>query len=168
MAARKRVCAVLSALWTMAGAGLAGAGLAGEQARMVPHRAVYDLELASAEPRAGLSGATGRMVLEMTGSECEGWTVSFRIVNDFTLTEGENRLVDSRSSSWEAADGTMMRYSQRQYADSRMESEVLLTVTRDGVNEPGEGVTTKPEEETFTVPAGALFYAHPPPPRSGL
>ena len=59
MAARKRVCAVLSALWTMAGAGLAGAGLAGEQARMVPHRAVYDLELASAEPRAGLSGATG-------------------------------------------------------------------------------------------------------------
>jgi hypothetical protein len=157
MAARKRVCAVVSALWMVAGTGLAGSSRAGEQAQMVPHRAVYDLELESAEPRAGLSGATGRMVLEITGSECEGWTVSFRIVNDFTLSAGDTRLVDSRSSSWEAADGKMMRYSQRQYADSRLESEVLLTVTREAVDEPGEGVITKPEEETFTVPAGALF-----------
>ena len=124
---------------------------------MAPHRAVYDLELASAEARAGLSGASGRMVLEITGSECDGWSVEFRIVNDFALTSGETRLVDTRSSSWEAADGTRMRYSQRQYTDSRLESEVLLSVTRDGVDEPGQGIVTEPEEETFTLAPGALF-----------
>ena len=124
---------------------------------MAPHRAVYDLELASSEARAGLTGASGRMVLEVTGSQCDGWSVEFRIVNDFTLNSGETRLVDSRSSSWEAADGIRMRYSQRQYADSRLESEVLLSVTRDAVDEPGQGIVTEPEEETFTLPPGALF-----------
>jgi hypothetical protein len=155
MAARKSICAVVSALWIAVGTDWAAAGSAGEL--LASHRAVYDLELESSETRAGQSGASGRMVLEVTGSSCEGWTVSFRIVNDFTLTAGGTRLVDSRSSSWEAADGTMMRYSQRQYADSRLESEVLLTVTRPAIDKPGEGVVSQPEDVTFTLAAGALF-----------
>jgi hypothetical protein len=157
MAVRRRICAVVSALWIAPATGWAGASLASEEVRMAPHRAVYDLELASAEARAGLSGASGRMVLEITGSECDGWSVEFRIVNDFTLSSGETRFIDSRSSSWEAADGTRMRYSQRQYADSRLESEVLLSVSRDAVDEPGEGLVTEPEEETFTLVPDALF-----------
>lgn len=157
MAARKRICAVVSALWIALGTVWADGSSAGEELQMAPHRAVYDLELGSSEPRAGLSGASGRMVLEITGSGCDGWTVSFRIVNDFTLTAGDTRLVDSRSSSWEAGDGTTMRYSQRQYADSRLESEALISITREAVDKPGQGVITKPEEETFALPAGALF-----------
>ena len=157
MAARKRICAVVSALWIALGTGWAGGSSAGEEVQIAPHRAVYDLELGSSEPRAGLSGATGRMVLEITGSRCEGWTVSFRIVNDFTLAAGDTRLVDSRSSSWEAADGTTMRYTQRQYADSRLESETLISITREAVDQPGQGTITKPEESSFTLPAGALF-----------
>jgi hypothetical protein len=153
MTARNWICAVLSALWIAP----AGAAWAGAEAQMAPHRAVYDLELKSAQPRAGIDGASGRMVLEVTGSRCDGWTVSFRIVNDFTLTAGDTRLIDSRSSSWEADDGTMMRYSQRQYVDSRLENEALLTVTRSAVDEPGQIAVTQPEEETFTLPPGALF-----------
>jgi hypothetical protein len=154
MTARTWICAVVSALW-MAPLGMAWAG--SEEAVMAPHRAVYDLELKSAEPRAGISGASGRMVLEVTGSTCDGWTISFRIVNDFTLTAGDTRLIDSRSSSWEAGDGTMMRYSQRQYVDSRLEEEALITVTRDSVEEPGEIAISKPEEQTFPLPPGTLF-----------
>ncbi len=153
MTARNWICAVLSALWIAP----AGAAWAGAEAQMAPHRAVYDLELKSSQPRAGIDGASGRMVLEVTGSRCDGWTVSFRIVNDFTLTAGDTRLIDSRSSSWEADDGQMMRYSQRQYVDSRLENEVLLTVTRSAADEPGHGAVTQPEEETFTLPPGALF-----------
>ena len=103
MAVRQWFCAVVSALWIAPATVWAGASAAGDEVRMAPHRAVYDLELASSEARAGLSGASGRMVLEVTGSECEGWSVEFRIVNDFALSTGETRLVDSRSSSWEAA-----------------------------------------------------------------
>jgi hypothetical protein len=157
MAVRRRICALVSALWIAPAIAWAGTGPAGDEVHMAPHRAVYDLDLASSEARAGLTGASGRMVLEITGSVCDGWSVEFRIVNDFTLSSGETRLVDSRSSSWEAADGTTMRYAQRQYADSRLESEVLLSVTRDSVDAPGQGVVTEPEEETFTLPPGALF-----------
>ncbi len=157
MAARKWICAVVSALWIALGTVWAGGSSAGEALQMAPHRAVYDLELGSSEPRAGLSGVSGRMVLEITGSGCDGWAVSFRIVNDFTLTAGGTRLVDSRSSSWEAGDGTTMRYSQRQYADSRLESEGLISITREAVEATGQGIMTKPEEGTFALPAGALF-----------
>jgi hypothetical protein len=157
MAVRRRICALVSALWIAPAAAWAGTGAAVGEDHMAPHRAVYDLELASSQARAGLSGASGRMVLEVTGSVCDGWSVEFRIVNDFTLSSGETRLVDSRSSSWEAADGTRMRYAQRQYADSRLESEVLLSVTRDAVDEPGQGIVTEPEEDTFTLVPGALF-----------
>lgn len=151
MAARQVVCAAVSALWTVAGAAAA------EQPQLVPHRAVYDLALKSAQPRAGISGASGRMVIEVGGSRCEGWTVSFRIVNQFQLSTGESRLVDSRSSSWEAGDGSTMRYSQRQYVDNRLENDVLLTASQGSGQSPGQGVITKPEEERFDLPPGTVF-----------
>lgn len=151
MTARQVVCAAVSALWIIAGAAAA------EQPQLVPHRAVYDLALKSAQTRAGISGATGRMVIEVGGSRCQGWTVSFRIVNQFQLSTGESRLVDSRSSSWEAGDGSIMRYSQRQYVDNRLENDVLLTANQGSGQSRGQGTITKPEEERFDLPPGTVF-----------
>lgn len=149
----RQIRAAVSALWIFA---LSGAP-AVAAAQLLPHRAVYDLGLKKAESRSGISGASGRMVLEVTGSDCEGWSVSFRIVNEFVLSAGRSRLVDSRSSSWESGDGNNMRYSQRQYIDNRLESEVLVSAElgRDGAE--GSGKTTKPEEAAFSLPNGVIF-----------
>ena len=54
---RKWICAVVSALWFAPATGWAGPQPADDEVQMAPHRAVYDLELASSQARAGLSGA---------------------------------------------------------------------------------------------------------------
>lgn len=153
MAVRGPIYLAVSALWMIA----AGSVAAAEDAVLEPHRAVYDLQLEQASARTGIAGVSGRMVLEVTGSECDGWTVSFRNVNDFSLSEGSNRLIDHRSSSWEAGDGSTFRHTQRQYVDGRLEEEMMVTVTRGGADEAGRGAITKPEEMSFTLPEGSLF-----------
>jgi hypothetical protein len=129
----------------------------GEAAGLVPHLAVYDLSLARAEERAGIASASGRMVIELEGSPCEGWTLNFRLVVQYGLTSGKGRLLDSRSNSWESAEGDILRYTKRQYVDSVLQEEALLTARLGAEGKPGSIAFTKPREETLPLPVGALF-----------
>ncbi len=55
---------------------------------VAPHRAVYDLQLLRTTQGANVGSVSGRMAYEVSGSECDGWTVSFRLVNRFDYKEG--------------------------------------------------------------------------------
>ena len=54
------------------------AGGAEAASPLMQHRAVYDLVLARASERSGITGIDGRMVYELRGSACEGYAVRFR------------------------------------------------------------------------------------------
>jgi EipB-like len=69
-------------------------------ASLAPHRAVYDLELAESSQKARLDGANGRLAFELAGSACEGWSTTFRIVNQFRYRDGSVRLSDVQSVTW--------------------------------------------------------------------
>lgn len=122
---------------------------------LAPHRAVYDISLKSAEERSGIKGAQGRMVIEFLGSGCEGWTINFRMMNQFFLSGGKSRVLDSRSSMWESGDNDKLRYVQSQYVDSQLQEEKELKAElKDGT---GGGAITKPAPEMFTLPEGVIF-----------
>ncbi|MGE4246059.1 MAG: DUF1849 family protein [Parvibaculaceae bacterium] len=152
MAHRATICILVSVLWIGGAVPAAAAPI-----QLAAHRAVYDISLKSANDRSGITGASGRMVVEVTGSECEGWSIGFRIVNQFTLSAGRSRTVDSRSSSWEAGDGSSMRYAQRQYVDTRLEEETLVSADAGKGGGEGSGKTSKPKEEVFKLPARIVF-----------
>jgi len=117
------------------------------------HRAVYDLKLKSSHKRSGVKDLTGRMVIEMTGSDCEGWSVNFRLVNDFQLSRGKRRLVDSRSTSWESADGSQMSFFEREFIDNRP-----YQVTRLKASLKNHKVKQKqPKKLVFDIPEGTIF-----------
>jgi len=118
-----------------------------------PHRAVYDLKLKSASDRSGVKDLNGRMVIEMTGSVCDGWSVSFRLVNEFQLPRGKRRLVDSRSTSWEAGDGSSMSYLEREFIDNRPYQVTRLRVSM----KDGKVRQKLPKESVFDLPTGAIF-----------
>ena len=118
-----------------------------------PHRAVYDLTLKSASDRSGVKDLTGRMVIEMSGSACDGWSVNFRLVNDFQLPRGRSRLVDSRSTSWEAGDGSSMSYLEREFIDNRPHQVTRLRVSM----KDGKVRQKQPKETVFDLPANAIF-----------
>jgi hypothetical protein len=122
---------------------------------LAAHRAIYDISLKSAEERTGIDGAQGRMVIEFLGSGCEGWTINFRMMNQFFLSGGKSRVLDSRSSMWESGDNDKLRYVQSQYVDSQLQEEKELKAElRDG---KAAGTMTKPKVEAFTLPDGVAF-----------
>lgn len=124
---------------------------------VVPHRAIYDLQLLRTTQGANVGAVSGRMAYEVSGSECDGWTVSFRLVNRFDYTEGTSRLFDTQSSSWETGDGKEMNYSEKEYVDSKQESEKRLAVARADKNSAGEVRITLPTEKKLTISAETVF-----------
>ena len=92
---------------------------------LAPHRAVYDITLDRSRGGSGVSDMSGRMVYELTGSECEGYTQSMRFITRMTNQEGVVLLTDMRSSSTEDASARNFRFSSSQYKDSKL-SELTM------------------------------------------
>jgi len=124
---------------------------------VVPHRAIYELQMLRASQGANLGGVTGRMAYEVTGSECVGWTVSFRLVNNFEYKEGNSRLIDTQSSSWETGDGKEMNYSEKSFVDNKQDSEKRLMVSRESKDGVGQGKITLPKEQNFSITGETIF-----------
>lgn len=107
---------------------------------LVPHRAVYDLDLADASERSGVTAISGRMVYEFAGSPCDGYTVTFRFVSQI---DGEevSRLTDQQTTSFEAGDGMSFDFSTRSFVDGTLENDL-----RGRAQQEGEGLEVSIEE----------------------
>ncbi len=113
----KRLCHLIAASTVLAGFPLAAEALQ-------PHRAVYDLTLAPGTGGSAVSGISGRMVYEFSGSACDGYTVKFRYVTQFD-TENASQLIDEQSETFEAADGSTFRFDTRSYIDDNLDRETV-------------------------------------------
>ncbi len=133
-----------------------GLGLAAEVI-LAPHRAVYDVTLTRADERADLSGADGRLAMELGGSDCEGWTTNFRMANEFRPREGNGRLVDTQSASWESGDGLSMRYDQREFLDGNQQAERKVSAKRDAKGGSGHAEIEKPEQQSIELSPDTVF-----------
>lgn len=122
-----------------------------------PHRAIYDLKLLRASDKAGLTGVDGRLAFEVDGSACEGWTVNFRMVNQYQKTEGDPRLVDTQSTSFESGDETELQYSDREFVNRSQEAESRVKLARAAADAQGDGEYGTDKPTKFTVPAEALL-----------
>jgi hypothetical protein len=128
-----------------------------DAATITPHRAIYDLKLIKAGESASLSGVEGRLAFEVQGSACEGWTVSFRMVNQFRPAEGNVRTVDTQSTSFESGDGLDMRYNQKEFTGRKLQAESKIKVSRPSTEADGAGEMSGEGVNSFNVPAGAFF-----------
>jgi hypothetical protein len=125
-------------------------------ANMAPHRAVYDLVSDTVTQKSGIRKVEGRMAYEVMGSECEGWSINYRLANRYSNTDGSQQLFDTQMTSWEAGDGAELRINQKQYVDSALSQDLKITVTRDKSGE-GAGTLTSSDEKKFKIPVDTLF-----------
>ena len=101
--------------------------------RLVPHRAVYEMRLGGIRQGTAITDVTGRMVFEITGSECEGYTQNMRFVMQMANRDGSTTLTDMRSSSWEDAQARRYRFNVSNYKDQELEDSTNGTaVIEDG------------------------------------
>ncbi len=111
-----------------AGASLALAAGVGVDA-LRPHRAVYDLALDKASERSGITGMDGRIVYEMTGSSCEGYSVRFRFLTN-VQTPRKSFTNDQRTTSFESGDGKNFQFVSQSYLNGQLEQEVRGNANR--------------------------------------
>jgi hypothetical protein len=145
----------IAALWTVATAE-PSLGLGAGATHLQPHVAVYDLSLLKAGDRAGITGVNGRLAIELSGSECEDWTVNFRMVSQFFSEDQTTRLLDTQSSTWEAGDGNAINVSQRHFVDSSLDSESKVTASKEADGRT-LGTVDKPSPQQFELQKGTIF-----------
>jgi hypothetical protein len=77
---------------------------------LVPHRATYELSLLKATGSKAPTAASGRIAFDFSGSACDGYTQEFRQVTEIQPPEGETRVSDMRSTTFEDAEGRKFRF----------------------------------------------------------
>jgi len=80
-----------------------------------PHRAVYDMAMEKASDRSGISDINARLVYELKGSTCEGFTLNIRLLSTFTTRSGKKNTTDVRISSFEGEKGSSYEYTSQQF-----------------------------------------------------
>ncbi|MEW5422036.1 cell envelope integrity EipB family protein [Amorphus sp. 3PC139-8] len=123
---------------------------------LLPHRAVYDISLNAAASSSDITAVSGRLVFEVTGAPCEGFTVNSRFVTEVDNQDGDRRVTDLRSSTYESGDGNSFDFLSRTFTGQRLQQEAKGSARRgDDGNVTVE--LTEPEQATFSLPGNALF-----------
>lgn len=144
---------------TAAGAAVAldMATVAAGAVSLASHRAVYDLALAESGDGAAMTSVTGRLVMEFTGSECSGYSSKLRFVTQTEDTEGESQVTDSRSSTFESADGKVLEFSNETYADDMLAEQSSGKAKREGATVAVS--LTKPSAKSLALSHAVVFPA---------
>ncbi len=124
---------------------------------LAPHRAVYDMALGTSRNGSSITAVTGRMVFEITGSVCEGFTQNMRFVTEMRSAEGEPVVSDQRSSTWEDGKGGIFRFNTTQLRNQKPAETTVGDANRAGADGEVKVVITKPEKSTKTLAAGTYF-----------
>ncbi|GAB5376136.1 MAG: cell envelope integrity EipB family protein [Acuticoccus sp.] len=135
--------------------GLVGtAVLPAAAAELIAHRAVYDLSLSRAEASTSLVSAEGRLVFEINGSACAGYTVDFRNVTRVTDREGTGRVTDLRSSTFETLAPPLLDFAHETHIDGDFATGVegVARATAAGVT-----VTISEPKQTEMMLRRAIF-----------
>ncbi len=131
---------------------------AAEPIAFAPHRAVYELSMGTSTAGSGVTGVTGRMVYELSGSPCDGYTQNMRFVTVMTNQEGTETLSDLRNSSWEEADAKKLRFSSTQYQNDKLADTSQGDAARSKGATPVVGVDlVKPAKKRVSLPQDIYF-----------
>jgi hypothetical protein len=136
---------------------LPGAHAAGGSVVLAPHRAVYELTLAETRGGAGVQSVAGRMVYDLVGSPCEGYTQNMRFVTRMAHQNGNATVSDLRSTTWEDSAGKHFRFDSSQYRDDQNTDATAGDAARLGASEGIRVDLTKPAKRSLSLPAGAYF-----------
>jgi hypothetical protein len=134
-----------------------GASAAPDGVGLAPHRAIYQLSLATTRGGSGVSSVAGRMAYDLTGSPCEGYTQTMRFVTRMTNQSGNTVVTDLRSTTWEDARGKRFRFDSSQYRDEKATESTVGDAARIGTSEEIKVELTKPTKKNISIPARAYF-----------
>lgn len=124
---------------------------------MAPHRAVYEISLLRAQGGSGIAEMSGRMVYELTGNPCVGYSQSMRFVTSVVNQEGVASLTDLRSTSWEDAASRAFRFNSTQYKDRKLTESTVGDASRTSGPDKLKVALSRPTRKQLDLGAQAMF-----------
>lgn len=131
----------------------ANAVLSGSQ--LQSHRAIYELSLGSLDVTTGLSGISGKIEYEFSGSECDGFTTNVRFLINFIYDSGKSIETNLTSSTYENIEDSNFQFAHK----SLIETEVIENL-RGFAQREGDDLVVDlqlPKQEQFKIKQDALF-----------
>ncbi len=157
MIGRNRTVISAVAAWAALAPFAAAGVLPPEALLLVPHRAVYDLELGNARASSSVAGVRGRLVFEFTGNVCEGFTQNMRFVMGVSNRDGGETMSDLRSTTWETPSGDKFKFTVDDYQNAEQSDATAGTAERP--SEHGEIAVSlnKPKAEKLSLVPDTIF-----------
>jgi hypothetical protein len=122
-------------------------------APLAPHRAYYTLEASRLDDKGGITAISGKLAYEITGSECEGYAVNYRIANRYIQGEGSPQTLDIQLTSFESGDGLELDMRQKQYMNSQLDKDTRVKAKKPKDGGPGSGEFQDKDTKTFEIEA---------------
>lgn len=133
---------------------LAGSAVPAAAIQLTPHRATYDISLDASKPATRVAGAEGRIVYELRGNPCAGYSVQLT-QSTHLMTEGGRVNSAVSTATWEDGDGNAYRFRVTNTLNGETPDEA------DGVAERKDGrlvvKATKPEADTRQLGSDILL-----------
>ena len=141
----------------MAGLASLGAGPARAEAPpdLVPHHATYKLTLTRAAGDKAPAAANGVISYDFTGSVCDGYATVFRQMTELQPAEGESRVSDMRSATFEDGASKQFRFNTQTTYSSAPQDDLDGKAAKE--NDGTVSVALEKPEAAKTMLKMALF-----------
>ncbi len=124
--------------------------LAAPVGSLIPHKAIYDIDLVATHSGSQILNISGQMQYEWKAS-CDAWITDhhFKLFYEYADTPGMR--ITSDFSTYETFDGSDFHFTSRRQRDGEMYQEIR------GIAGPGLAKFSKPENLKFDLAKGTLF-----------
>lgn len=127
-------------------------------AELAAHRAVYDLTLDKATPGSNVSDIRGQLIYDFSGSACQGYSLTTRLVTEVFDREGKPSVTDIRSESQEDGEGRRFRFNTSQYINNKLSETTKGVATHSGREQGAISVDLqKPGRSSLLLTGNVLF-----------
>jgi hypothetical protein len=122
---------------------------------LAAHTALYKLTMSHANSD-DVVAATGTMTYEVQDA-CEGWAVQQRLEMKVTNRDGQDIQMVSDYATWEAKNGTKLRFRMRQTTESAVTEMTSGEASLEAAGAGGEINYVEPKDTTMKLRAGTVF-----------
>jgi hypothetical protein len=100
---------------------------------------------------------SGRMVYEITGNPCIGYSQNMRFVTNVVNQEGVTSLTDLRTTSWEDAASSAFRFNSSQYKDRKLTETTVGDASRSNGSGRLKVALSRPARKQLDLAPQAMF-----------
>ncbi len=122
---------------------------------LVPHKALYAIEMIAKRSGSPVINIDGQMYFEVR-DECEAWTTDHRFKLNYDYADSPPMQITSDFTTYEPFDGESFSFTSNRKRDGEVYQELRGTADYD--EKDGGAVTfTQPADLTYKLPPGSFF-----------